>query len=385
MTELKDDFYIALWKLLESKHIDEISVADIVKASGRSRASFYRNYEDKYELAWKMFCNAVSSLASPILPPAAPYTLKSLIGLFLDAALAHKRELSHAFSSLDPRAPRRLLIDAITLRVKQRLELRRGTEAEAESAHIAHVARIYANSMVVMLADWLSGDVRLSVDEMQKAYCHWFSLLWNTGAETSPARLHQESDASNKPVYDAMFELLADRRIDDVHTSDIIRRSGVSRSVFYKNFEDKYDVINQYVARCAERCFRKPMRNGSRLVLERQALASFLGCLFERRIELRNAFESQDCNSLRPFSIRYFTKLIVEYEKENGIDDAEELENVIRMFAAGTVGHVGFWLLKPQQSIDEVIDTFMMLYSTMLVFGNEDRAIADFASTEEAK
>lgn len=248
MTELKDDFYIALWKLLESKHIDEISVADIVKASGRSRASFYRNYENKYELAWKMFSNAVSSLASPILPPAAPYTFKSLIGLFLDAALAHKRELSHAFSSLDPRAPRRQLIDAITLRVKQRLELRKGAEAEGERAHIAHVARIYANSMVVMLADWLSGDARLSVDEMQKAYCHWFSLLWSTGTEASSARLHQESDASNKPVYDAMFELLADRRIDDVHTSDIIRRSGVSRSVFYKNFEDKYDVVNQYVA-----------------------------------------------------------------------------------------------------------------------------------------
>lgn len=39
-------------------------------------------------------------------------------------------------------------------------------------------------------------------------------------------------------------ELMAEKRLEDISTSEIISRSGLSRSTFYRHFADKYELAN---------------------------------------------------------------------------------------------------------------------------------------------
>lgn len=51
---VKEAFSQALETLLSSKDLSKISISEIVRLSGLSRSTFYRNFRDKYELAnWK--------------------------------------------------------------------------------------------------------------------------------------------------------------------------------------------------------------------------------------------------------------------------------------------------------------------------------------------
>lgn len=54
----------AMLALLERKRFDEISIRDLTNEATISRATFYRHYEDKYQLAEEMLDERIGKLAS---------------------------------------------------------------------------------------------------------------------------------------------------------------------------------------------------------------------------------------------------------------------------------------------------------------------------------
>lgn len=51
---------------------------------------------------------------------------------------------------------------------------------------------------------------------------------------------------SKEYIIEAFFMLLKTKKMEDISISDICAKAGVSRVTFYRNFKDKYDVINGY-------------------------------------------------------------------------------------------------------------------------------------------
>ena len=49
---------------------------------------------------------------------------------------------------------------------------------------------------------------------------------------------------SEEKIAAAFEELLKTKSLDSVTVSEIMKKAGVSRSVFYKHFKDKYDLMN---------------------------------------------------------------------------------------------------------------------------------------------
>jgi len=56
-------------------------------------------------------------------------------------------------------------------------------------------------------------------------------------------------------IQDAIFILLKKHDFSDITVTDIIKKSGVSRSAFYRNFRDKESVIYGFIDSCIEHVF----------------------------------------------------------------------------------------------------------------------------------
>lgn len=53
---------------------------------------------------------------------------------------------------------------------------------------------------------------------------------------------------TKKIVSSALFELASEKRLEKITITDVLDRSGVSRSTFYAHFQDKYDALNWFCA-----------------------------------------------------------------------------------------------------------------------------------------
>ena len=57
----------------------------------------------------------------------------------------------------------------------------------------------------------------------------------------------QEKARVRAAIVDALFDLMAEKDLSKVTVSDIVSRAGVARMSFYRNFESKEEVIEEYV------------------------------------------------------------------------------------------------------------------------------------------
>ncbi len=59
---------------------------------------------------------------------------------------------------------------------------------------------------------------------------------------------NEESNAlTREAVQEALFLLMKDHDYEDIRITDIIRRSGISRSAFYRNYKTKDDVLKDTI------------------------------------------------------------------------------------------------------------------------------------------
>lgn len=55
----------------------------------------------------------------------------------------------------------------------------------------------------------------------------------------------------------ALFELLKKKPLQDISISDLVRKSGASRASFYRNYESKEQIIDEYLRKTFGECFSR--------------------------------------------------------------------------------------------------------------------------------
>ena len=63
------------------------------------------------------------------------------------------------------------------------------------------------------------------------------------------------SEATKYALAKAMEECMRRESVENITVTEIVRRCGVARQTFYRNFLDKYDLINWYFGKLLERSF----------------------------------------------------------------------------------------------------------------------------------
>lgn len=72
----------ALIELIEERGFDSLTVGEITERAMISRAAFYRNYQDKYDLVEQIFAEAMQALFSALSEPATAHSPQIWVKFF---------------------------------------------------------------------------------------------------------------------------------------------------------------------------------------------------------------------------------------------------------------------------------------------------------------
>ncbi|MCI9535298.1 MAG: TetR family transcriptional regulator [Lachnospiraceae bacterium] len=146
--------------------------------------------------------------------------------------------------------------------------------------------------------------------------------------------------------------------VDRITVKDIAEGCGLTRQTFYRNFKDKYDLINWYFDKLVQQSLGQ-IETGSRVG---ESLARKLAFIQEEKAFFCGAFRSDDHNSLKEHDfelILQFYHQLLDRRASKPLD--EELQFQLEMYCRGSVYMTVKWVLggmkdTPQQMSDKLVD-----------------------------
>lgn len=149
-------------------------------------------------------------------------------------------------------------------------------------------------------------------------------------------------DRNKYLMANAMKECMKTMSVEKITVSNIVEACSISRQTFYRNFKDKYDLINWYFDRLVEQSFDQI---GTKTTIK-DCLVKKLTFIQEERVFFTAAFKSEDYNSVKEHDFRlilgYYQKLIAEQGYEHL---SHELESLLEMYCQASVYMTAKWIV----------------------------------------
>lgn len=140
----------------------------------------------------------------------------------------------------------------------------------------------------------------------------------------------------------SMKECMKQMPVDKITVKNIVEGCGVARQTFYRNFLDKYDLINWYFDKLLLKSFEH-MGEGTTVY---DGLVKKFEYLKEEHLFFAAAFRSDDQNSLKEHDfeliLEFYSNLI--FQKTGRRPDAET-SFLLEMYCRGSIYMTVKWLL----------------------------------------
>ena len=146
--------------------------------------------------------------------------------------------------------------------------------------------------------------------------------------------------------------------VDRITVKDVVEGCDLTRQTFYRNFKDKYDLINWYFDKLVQQSLGK-IETGSTV---RESLDRKLTFIREEKAFFSGAFRSDDHNSLKEHDfeliLQFYNDLLARRIRRP-VDD--ELQFQLEMYCRGSVYMTVKWVLggmkeTPRQMADRLVD-----------------------------
>ncbi|MDD2955044.1 MAG: TetR/AcrR family transcriptional regulator C-terminal domain-containing protein [Oscillospiraceae bacterium] len=142
--------------------------------------------------------------------------------------------------------------------------------------------------------------------------------------------------------------------LDKITVTDLVRDSGVTRQTFYRNFRDKYDLVNWHFEQLVQKSFRQI---GVSLTL-REGLQKKFQFIRAEWCFFNQAFRSQDHNSLMAYDyeciLKFYTDVIT---RKTGGPLEPEIAFLLEMYCRGSIHMTVEWVTGGMPlPVDEVVD-----------------------------
>ena len=121
---------------------------------------------------------------------------------------------------------------------------------------------------------------------------------------------HSAQEKTKYKLAASMKECMLHTPVDKITVTQIAKGCGVTRQTFYRNFLDKYDLINWYFDRLVLQAFEQ-IGYGSTVL---ESLTQKFHFILSEKVFFTQAFRSHDCNSVKEHDFRlilqFYTDLI---------------------------------------------------------------------------
>ena len=157
---------------------------------------------------------------------------------------------------------------------------------------------------------------------------------------------------------EAMKRCMKKSLVEKITVKEIAEECGTTRQTFYRNFQDKYDLINWYFDKILQESFEH-MGEGKTVY---EGLVNKFHYIEEEKLFFRAAFKTDDQNSLREHDFRLILQFYTErIEEKTGRKLSEQMKFLLEMYCQGSIYMTVQWVLgqikgTPEQIARSLVD-----------------------------
>lgn len=146
-------------------------------------------------------------------------------------------------------------------------------------------------------------------------------------------------------------DLMEHQQLDKITVTDIVKHSGMTRQTFYRYFQDKYDLVNWYFEKLADKSFRQ-IGNSSTL---KEGLVKKFTFLLNDKVFFMQAFQSKDYNNVENYDYQCILDFYSQIIKKKIGDIPQEIMFLLKMYCHGSITMTVEWAVRGMQEEPEVI------------------------------
>lgn len=155
----------ALYAMMQTRTIDEMTVGEILERAHVSRSSFYRHYRDKYELLTKSYERILQNTYLQCLEGKA---WKEAATSLYRVLAEHPKFFKHALASTGPNSLRQYICD-ISLVCHEKILRRSGVDLYADW-RLLLAARCYVYGACEVTCQWAASGMPYDAEELIKLF-----------------------------------------------------------------------------------------------------------------------------------------------------------------------------------------------------------------------
>lgn len=153
-------------------------------------------------------------------------------------------------------------------------------------------------------------------------------------AEERSEREYTRSEKTRYRLAESMKECLASTEVENITVRQITEHCGVTRQTFYRNFLDKYDLINWYFDILLAKSFEH-MGQGRTV---REALVKKFTYIREEQAFFAAAFRYDEQNSLRQHDFELILQFYVHLIREKtGREPEKTIRYLLEMYCQSSI------------------------------------------------
>ncbi|MDO4977148.1 MAG: TetR/AcrR family transcriptional regulator C-terminal domain-containing protein [Eubacteriales bacterium] len=166
-------------------------------------------------------------------------------------------------------------------------------------------------------------------------------------------------DFSNRTKWvlaESIKELLVNESLDKITVKEIVEKCGTTRQTFYRNFKDKYDLVNWYFDQIVKKTIKQM---GISLTLKEGLIKKF-EYMVEDKYFFMGALKSSDYNNLMDYDYKCICEFYKTVATSNG-KVTPYIEYLIEFYCHGSMDMTADWVksgmkLTPCQMADLLVD-----------------------------
>lgn len=152
----------------------------------------------------------------------------------------------------------------------------------------------------------------------------------------------QRTEKTKYRLADSMKQCMKTTPVDKITVSQIAGGCDMTRQTFYRNFKDKYDLINWYFDKLVLRAFEQ--MGVEKTIFE--SLTEKFAFIKKEKVFFTEAFRSDDYNSLKEHDfiliLQFYTDQISHKTRQVL---SEDLEFLLELYCRGSVYMTEKWIL----------------------------------------
>ncbi|MGN0466873.1 MAG: TetR/AcrR family transcriptional regulator C-terminal domain-containing protein [Lachnospiraceae bacterium] len=154
---------------------------------------------------------------------------------------------------------------------------------------------------------------------------------------------------------ESIKELMRTIPLDKITVKEIVENCGTTRQTFYRNFKDKYDLVNWYFDRIIQKTIKQM---GVSLTLEEGLIKKF-EYMLEDKYFFISSLRSEDYNNL----MKYDYKCLVDFYKsiaESSGEVNDEINFLIEFYCHGSMDMTAQWVMKGMKTSPRSMATLLI-------------------------